>query len=35
MINNILRIFVDLYVIVFIDDIPVYWQSELEHRDHL
>ncbi|XP_055806951.1 uncharacterized protein LOC129875711 [Solanum dulcamara] len=33
--NNIFRPFLDLFVIVFIDDILVYSKSELDHRDHL
>ena len=33
--NNVFRPFLDLFVIVFIDDILVYSRSEAEHADHL
>ena len=31
--NRVFRPYLDLFVIVFIDDIFVYSKSELEHRD--
>ncbi|XP_070045396.1 uncharacterized mitochondrial protein AtMg00860-like [Nicotiana tomentosiformis] len=33
--NRVFRPFLDLFVIVFIDDILVYSRSETEHADHL
>ncbi|XP_060192697.1 uncharacterized protein LOC132622171 [Lycium barbarum] len=33
--NDVFRPFLDLFVIVFIDDILVYSRSEAEHADHL
>ena len=33
--NNVFRSFLDLFVIVFIDDILVYSRTESEHADHL
>ena len=33
--NNVFRPFLDLFVIVFIDDILVYSRSKAEHVDHL
>ena len=33
--NRVLRSYLDIFVIVFIDDILVYSRSEDEHSDHL
>ena len=33
--NRVFKTFLDMFVIVFIDDILVYSRSEEEHADHL
>ena len=33
--NNVLMDYLDKFVVVFIDDIIIYSQSEEEHEDHL
>jgi len=33
--NQVFRQYMDMFVIVFIDDILVYSQSENDHADHL
>ena len=35
LINRVFKTFLDMFVIVFIDDILVYSRSEAEHADHL
>ena len=35
LINSIFLSYLDLFVIVFIDDILVYWKNEGDHMDHL
>ncbi|WMV45441.1 hypothetical protein MTR67_038826 [Solanum verrucosum] len=35
MMNNVFRQYLDMFVIVFIDDILIYSRSENEHVDHL
>ena len=35
LINRVFKTFLDQFVIVFINDILVYSQSEEEHREHL
>jgi hypothetical protein len=33
--NNVFMDYLDKFVVVFIDDILIYYQSEEEHADHL
>ena len=33
--NGIFKPYLDLFVIVFIDDIPIYSKSRKEHEEHL
>lgn len=33
--NRVFRWFLDLYVIVFINDILVYFKNEMDHANHL
>ena len=33
--NNVLCLYLDKFVIVFIDDILVYFKNEKEHAEHL
>ena len=33
--NSVLRLYLDNFVIVFIDDILVYYKNEEEHAEHL
>ena len=33
--NRVFQPYLDLFVVVFVDDILIYSQSEVEHEDHL
>ena len=33
--NRVLQLYLDQFVVVFVDDILIYSQSEVEHEDHL
>ena len=33
--NNVMHKYLDKFVVVFIDDILIYWKSEEEHKEHL
>ena len=35
MMNKVFMEFLDKFVVVFIDDILVYWKNEEEHKEHL
>ena len=33
--NRVLQLYLDQFVVVFVDDILIYSQSKVEHEDHL
>jgi hypothetical protein len=35
MMNNVFMDYLDKFVVVFIDDIPIYSQNEEDHEEHL
>jgi hypothetical protein len=35
MMNNVFMDYLDKFVVVFVDDIPIYSQNEEDHKEHL
>jgi hypothetical protein len=33
--NNVLREYLDIYVVAYLDDILIYSQNEKEHKEHV